>query len=111
MKINIGKNFVKLWNYDFPSNIISNINHSNSIPQSLRILLTNDGSFTRNSTIINHLYTSITLIEQTKGFSTKTLKKIAYQKPLPKKYNRHVWLTDENKKKLLLPNHMVILVI
>nr|YP_009315088.1 hypothetical protein P8471_pgp169 [Titanophycus setchellii]SCW23543.1 conserved_ORF_7 [Titanophycus setchellii] len=99
--MNIKANFIKLWDYKVNPKSRSKIRRNNSIPKFIRILITNNGSLTRNSSILHNQSTNILLIKQYAELHN-------HYSPLKKqdqiqKYTRQVWLIhDWNKKKFFL---------
>nr|YP_009313655.1 Hypothetical protein ORF_7 [Helminthocladia australis]SCW21909.1 Hypothetical protein ORF_7 [Helminthocladia australis] len=104
MDINPDTDFIKIWQYNFFKQYKQSIRRGLAIPKQMRILLTSNGSFTRNSTIIYNKRTNILLIKQ-----KHDLHKVQYnniEKECKAKYYREVWLTqDPDKKKLFLLSH------
>nr|YP_009315699.1 Hypothetical protein ORF_7 [Trichogloeopsis pedicellata]SCW24357.1 Hypothetical protein ORF_7 [Trichogloeopsis pedicellata] len=103
MNININSKFIKVWNCTTSQTSTYKVRTNVYIPIYLRILLTNNGSFTRNSTILFNQLTDIMLIHQ----YTKSDKKVTLNSKYITATNcqRQVWLINYlDKKKLLLLN-------
>nr|YP_009313451.1 Hypothetical protein ycf21 [Galaxaura rugosa]SCW21705.1 Hypothetical protein ycf21 [Galaxaura rugosa] len=94
--------FIKNWEYNLKKDL-KNFNYLPSfIPIEWQILLTNDGSFTRNASIINNSITTIQLCKQNSIYtSRKKIKNfISYHKyqTVNRITERYVWLTQEKEK-------------
>nr|YP_009313039.1 Hypothetical protein ORF_7 [Dermonema virens]SCW21293.1 Hypothetical protein ORF_7 [Dermonema virens] len=97
--------FIKVWQYNGPIRDKDSSQKMLAIPQPILMLLTSNGSFTRNSTILYNQLTDIKLIKEEKHPSTGLINSTT------RKYQREVWLTqNSNKKKLFLHNHKDILI-
>ncbi len=99
--MNIKADFIKLWDYQINTTSRSKIRHDRSVPKVIRILTTNNGSLTRNSSILHNQFINILLIKQHQELYSNTTK-IKKQSHV-QQYIRQVWLINDcNKKKLFL---------
>nr|YP_009313859.1 Hypothetical protein ORF_7 [Hommersandiophycus borowitzkae]SCW22113.1 Hypothetical protein ORF_7 [Hommersandiophycus borowitzkae] len=106
---NIHSNFIKVWNHTFTPTSKSQIRTNKLIPQYIRVLLTNNGSFTRNSTIIYQQLTDIILVQEyTERYSPEI---VDLNIKTYDTYQRKIWLTNtSSKKKLFLLNPIVLMI-
>nr|YP_009314062.1 Hypothetical protein ORF_7 [Izziella formosana]SCW22316.1 Hypothetical protein ORF_7 [Izziella formosana] len=101
--MNIHSSFIKIWEFNIAPQSLSSIRHNTSIPQYIRIIITNNGSFTRNNSILHKQLTKILLIQQYKENYTE-FTPYTIIKP-SNRHKRQVWLiNDGNKKKFYLQN-------
>nr|YP_009314678.1 Hypothetical protein ORF_7 [Neoizziella asiatica]SCW23133.1 Hypothetical protein ORF_7 [Neoizziella asiatica] len=103
--MNIKADFIKLWDYQINITSRSKIRHDKSIPKIIRILTTNNGSLTRNSSILHSQFINILLVKQYKelhNHSTHIKKQSQVQLS-----TRQVWLVHNyNKKKFFLQSQI-----
>nr|YP_009312836.1 Hypothetical protein ORF_7 [Helminthora furcellata]SCW21090.1 Hypothetical protein ORF_7 [Helminthora furcellata]SCW23950.1 Hypothetical protein ORF_7 [Helminthora furcellata] len=107
MSININLKFIKIWTCRINTQSKSKIRQSKIIPANIRILLTSNGSFTRNSSILYNQLTDILLVQEYQRiYKTNT---IIQHYNIVQNSKRQVWLIHYcNKKKLFLPNQISI---
>nr|YP_009314267.1 Hypothetical protein ORF_7 [Liagora harveyana]SCW22521.1 Hypothetical protein ORF_7 [Liagora harveyana] len=101
--IPINSSFIKTWDCTVNPKSLSQIRHNKSIPPYIRILATNNGSFTRNNSILQNQLINIILIQQCQE-TYRTNQRYHHINKL-NQYKRQVWLiNNESKKKFYLQN-------
>ena len=95
--IHINSSFIKTWDCTITPQSISQIRNNKYIPQYIRILATNNGSFTRNNSILHNQLIKILLIQQYKELCK--IDKHYHYINKSNQYKRQVWLINDGSKK------------
>lgn len=100
MSINIADTFIKIWDYSINGNLEKYKKLGLILPYELQVLMTSDGSLTRNNAIISNDQVTVDIIDEICYIKTDTNQSIRHTNK-----KRFIWLVRNHHKNVFAQSH------